>query len=179
MSKLYIKKLYNDTTIPTKVNPTDSGFDVYAHNFKKLFYHGGGNGEMELDLSEDLKHRSWMVNERMEGNTLTLNYLERVLIGVGISATIGVGFELQARPRSGMAINKGLTVVNTPGTIDEGYRNEIGIIIINLSRKSQTITLGDKVAQIVPVAVLLPEIEVVDDLAAASRGMAGFGSSGA
>ena len=91
--------------------------------------------------------------------------------------TVGEGYEIQVRPRSGLALKQGLTVVNTPGTIDEAYRNEVGVIIMNTSRQTQHIKLGDRIAQIVPKKVELLEVveEKLDDNT--ERGQGGFGSS--
>ena len=175
--KLYVKKLFEDAKLPTKSNPSDSGFDVYVREFKKIFTHTGSDGERVFDKPEQIMTRV----ENIKGETcIKLQYLERILIGTGLAMTVGEeGYELQARPRSGNALNRGLSIVNTPGTIDVDYRGEVGIILINLSRKSQYIQLGEKIAQIVPVPILLPELIVVDNLSDTKRGSGGFGSTGA
>lgn len=158
---------------PKRAHSTDSGIDLVAHSFKKLYTHTGGNREK---LIEDSKSIERML--QFDGG-LQLSYLERVLIGTGIKATVGPGYELQVRPRSGNALKKGLTVLNTPGTIDEGYRNEIGVILINLSREEQSIKLGDKIAQLVACPVCIDEIKIVDVLPdpVSSRDQGGFGST--
>ena len=84
---------------------------------------------------------------------IKLHPLERRLIPTGIYVDIPEGYEIQVRPRSGMALTRGLTVLNTPGTIDEGYTNEIGVILINLSSEVQTILPGEKIAQLVMMEV--------------------------
>jgi len=107
---------------------------------------------------------------------LELQCNERALIGTGIKATVGPGYELQIRPRSGLAWKQGLTIVNTPGTIDEQFRGEVCIIIMNTSRALQRITLGTSIAQLVPVKVELLEIEDTV-LGLTERGDKGFGST--
>ena len=169
--KLLIEKLNKGVKLPERAHTTDSGFDLYAENITRIYVHGGGNGEAMLS-GEQLKRR-------IDGTELTLSYLERALIGTGIKATVGTGYEIQIRPRSGLAVKEGLTVLNTPGTIDEGYRDEIGVIIVNLSRADKTIKRGDRIAQLVVTPVILPEIEVVNTLPAPnSKRDGGFGSTG-
>lgn len=169
MAKLIVEKCYVDAPIPKRANPTDSGLDVIFHNLKRVYKHAGGNGEIMIEDDEKLK-------SQMDGKELELQYLERALIGTGIKATVGKGYEIQVRPRSGLALKNGLTVLNTPGTIDAAYRDEIGIIIINLSRKAQKIKMGDRIAQLVIAPVELCDVEEgkLDDV---NRG-GGFGSSG-
>ena len=151
---LYVEKLHNDAKLPVKpTTNTDSGFDVFAYNVKQLYYHGGGNGEQCLKTDEQLERKF------VEPGVIELQCNERALIGTGIKVTIGPGYEIQVRPRSGLALKKGLTVVNTPGTIDESYRGEIGIIVLNTSRKTQHIKLGDSIAQIVPMKIELLELK--------------------
>jgi dUTP pyrophosphatase len=106
-----------------------------------------------------------------------LGYLDRVLIDTGIQATVGTGFEIQIRPRSGNALKKGLSILNTPGTIDESYRGNICVIMINLSKIVQTINIGDKIAQMVVAPVMLNPIIFVDKLDSTERNNKGFGSS--
>lgn len=168
---LMVEKIYDDAKLPTKpVEPSDSGFDVFSYSVKKIYYHGGGNGEGILDTDEKLERKF------VEPGVFELQCNERALVGTGIRATLGEGYELQVRPRSGLALKKGLTVVNTPGTIDASFRGEIGIIILNTSRQTQTIKLGDSIAQIVPMKVVLPEL-VECKLDNTERGDGGFGHS--
>ena len=164
--------------LPKKAHSTDSGFDLSAHTIKRLYVHGGGNGERMIDGTTD--EGAELISKRyMVDGKLQLQYLERALIGTGIKATAGVGYELQIRPRSGLALKRGLTVLNTPGTIDEAYREEIGVVIINNSRQVQTIEPGERIAQLVVMAVELPEIEVVGTLPEPhSDRDGGFGSTG-
>ncbi len=100
------------------------------------------------------------------------------LIKTGIKIAIPEGFEGQVRPKSGLALNKGITVLNTPGTIDSGYRGEIGVIIINHGKEKFTAEKGKKIAQLIFNKIEMPEIEFVEELNETSRGDGGFGSTG-
>lgn len=103
---------------------------------------------------------------------------ERRLIPTGLSMAIPPGYEGQVRPRSGLALKSGIALVNAPGTIDADYRGEIGVILINHGHETFTIRRGDRIAQLVIVAVALPELVAVDVLDETMRGAGGFGSTG-
>ncbi len=103
---------------------------------------------------------------------------ESKLIHTGISIELPPGTEAQIRPRSGLALKHQITVLNTPGTIDEGYRGEIGVILINHGKEPFKISKGMKIAQMVIAPVIRVEIEEVDSLSDTSRGIGGFGSTG-
>lgn len=103
---------------------------------------------------------------------------ERFLIPTALSFDIPLGFEIQARPRSGLAIKQGLSLVNTPGTIDADYRGEVKIIVINLGSENITIQDQDRIAQLVIAPVLQAQFEVVEELSSTVRGTGGFGSTG-
>ena len=103
---------------------------------------------------------------------------ERVLVPTGLSVAIPVGFEWQVRPRSGLAIREGITVLNTPGTIDSDYRGEVCVILVNLGSEDITIKRGDRIAQAVLSAVISPVIRQVGELPDTERGEGGFGHSG-
>lgn len=110
---------------------------------------------------------------------IKLHPLERRLIPTGIYVDIPEGYEIQVRPRSGMALTRGLTVLNTPGTVDSGYKNEIGVILINLSSEIQTILPGEKIAQLVFMEVVKANIEEVQEInKETDRGSGGYGSTG-
>lgn len=109
---------------------------------------------------------------------ITLRPLERRLIPTGLFLELPKGFEAQIRPRSGMALKRGLTVLNTPGTIDADYRGEIGVILINLSAEEQTIEPGERICQMVIARHEQPEIIEVQELSDTERGAGGFGHSG-
>jgi dUTP pyrophosphatase len=103
---------------------------------------------------------------------------ERALIHTGIKIQLPPNTEAQIRPRSGLALKNGITLLNTPGTIDEGYRGEIGIIVINHGTEEFRVTRGMKIAQMVIKPVLRVEVEQVDYLNNSERGEGGFGSTG-
>ncbi|GGE02570.1 dUTP diphosphatase [Psychroflexus salis] len=107
-----------------------------------------------------------------------LKSLERVLVKTGLFIELPKGFEAQVRPRSGLALKKGITVLNSPGTIDADYRGEIGVILINLSPENFTIQNGDRIAQLVIAQHEQAEWFEVQELNATSRGEGGFGSTG-
>jgi dUTP pyrophosphatase len=103
---------------------------------------------------------------------------ERAMIPTGLSFEFDQGFEIQARPRSGFAAKQGLTVLNTPGTIDADYRGEVKIIVINLGQENILIQDQERVAQLVLAPVYQAQFEVVADLSDTVRGLGGFGSTG-
>ena len=109
---------------------------------------------------------------------VTLKPLERKLIPLGFTMELPSGFEAQIRPRSGMAIKHGITLSNCVGTVDEDYRGEVGVGIINLSDEEYTISAGDRIAQMVIAPVVRANIIEADDLAETKRGQGGFGSTG-
>ena len=109
---------------------------------------------------------------------ITLASLERKLIPTGLSIAIPQGYEAQVRPRSGLSIKNGITVLNSPGTIDSDYRGDIGVILINLSKESYTIAPGDRVAQLVFSKYEKIEWGIVLELPDSNRGKSGFGSTG-
>ncbi len=109
---------------------------------------------------------------------VTLQPLERKLLPTGLVMELPAGYEAQIRPRSGLALKRGLTVLNSPGTIDADYRGEIGIILINLSEEPQTIESGERIAQMVIARHEQPGIAEVETLSDTERGAGGFGHSG-
>jgi dUTP pyrophosphatase len=109
---------------------------------------------------------------------VTLKPLERKKVPVGICIELPRGYEAQIRPRSGLADNHGITLLNAPGTIDWDYRGEISAIIINLSDKDFIIKRGDRVAQMVFNKVEIPVVELVEEIEVSQRGTSGFGSTG-
>lgn len=109
---------------------------------------------------------------------ITLKPLERKLIPTGLFMEIPLGYEGQVRPRSGMAVNKGITCLNTPGTIDSDYRGEVKVLLINLSGEEQIIQAGDRIAQIVFVKIEIAAVELVQQLNQTERAAGGFGHTG-
>jgi dUTP pyrophosphatase len=103
---------------------------------------------------------------------------ERKLIGTGLAFEIEKGYEIQIRPRSGLAYKHGITVLNSPGTVDSDYRGEIKILLINLGEESFEIKKGDRIAQAVVAPVVQAKFEEVEILSNTKRGSGGFGSTG-
>ncbi len=131
----------------------------------------------------DLPHYAtiWSAGMDIRANLeepVSLLPLERKLIPTGLFIELPEGFEAQIRPRSGLALKKGITVLNTPGTIDADYRGEIGVILVNLSNETFTIEDGERICQMVIAAHAKAEWVVVDSLNETERGAGGFGHTG-
>ncbi|RZJ61886.1 MAG: dUTP diphosphatase [Flavobacterium sp.] len=109
---------------------------------------------------------------------VTLNPLERAIIKTGLFMELPVGYEAQVRPRSGLAAKKGVTVLNSPGTIDADYRGEIGVILVNLSNEPFIVENGERIAQMIIAKHERAEWEATEALTETSRGEGGFGSTG-
>ena len=109
---------------------------------------------------------------------LNLQPMQRCLVPTGLRIALPQGYEAQVRPRSGLALKRGITVLNAPGTIDADYRGEIGVILINLSQDSFVINDGERIAQLVIAAYEQAEFEAVESLDQTERGEGGFGHSG-
>ncbi|MBO5643323.1 MAG: dUTP diphosphatase [Kiritimatiellae bacterium] len=102
----------------------------------------------------------------------------RALVHTGLVANLPLGTEIQVRPRSGLALKHGVTVLNTPGTVDSGYRGEIGVILANFGDQDFVVSKGDKIAQFVIATVTQAEVFCVSDVEETDRGDGGFGSTG-
>jgi len=111
-------------------------------------------------------------------NKITINPSKTAIIPTGIAVAIPKNYEIQIRPRSGLAAKKGISVLNTPGTIDSDYRGEIKIILINLSKKSFVVKSGDRIAQMILCPIAKGKLKVVKNLPKTARGKEGFGSTG-
>lgn len=109
---------------------------------------------------------------------ITLNSLERTIVKTGLFIELPIGYEAQVRPRSGLAAKKGITVLNSPGTVDADYRGEIGVILVNLSNEPFVIENGERIAQLVIAKHERAEWIEVEELSETSRGEGGFGSTG-
>ncbi|HEY3398821.1 MAG TPA: dUTP diphosphatase [Armatimonadota bacterium] len=109
---------------------------------------------------------------------VTLEPGARALITTGLRLQIPPGFEVQVRPRSGLAIRHGVSLVNTPGTVDSDYRGVVQVIVINLGQEPFTITRGERIAQMVVAPVVQAQLQVVAELEDTERGAGGFGSTG-
>lgn len=123
-------------------------------------------GAAGMDIRASLEH------------PVTLAPLERNLIPTGLYLELPAGFEAQIRPRSGLAIKNGITCLNSPGTIDEDYRGEVKVILINLSQEQQTIAHGDRIAQMVVHKVEKVKWKKVKDISETKRNDGGFGHTG-
>jgi len=158
-----IEKIYDDVVVPQYAKEGDSGMDVRAYiteeraNLEQDNYHGHGT---------------------LPPKTIPIFSHDRKIIPTGIKVSIPQGYEIQVRPRSGMAFKEGITVLNTPGTIDSGYRGEIGVILYNTTDRVIWIEHGYRIAQLVLQEVpqiVWEEVKSVDET---SRGAGGFGSTG-
>ena len=109
---------------------------------------------------------------------LTLAPGKRALVRTGLVMLLPPSYEAQVRPRSGLALKNGVTVLNSPGTIDSGYRGEVGVILINLGDADFAVRKGDKVAQLVIAPVTQPDVVEVSEIDETDRGSSGFGSTG-
>ncbi len=109
---------------------------------------------------------------------LVLNPLERKIIGTGLKIALPIGYEAQVRPRSGLAAKHGISVLNSPGTIDADYRGEVGVILINLSNDAFTINPGERIAQLVLAKHEQIQWKIDENLSSTARGSNGFGSTG-
>lgn len=156
-----VKKLFKDAITPEKAFPTDSGFDLFIYKFEKHY---------------TAQNTVIVISE--ETSEIKLGPGERILVNTGHAATVGPGYEIQIRPRSGLALKNGLTVLNTPGTIDEPYRGMLGVIVINHSFEVQSLPKKMKIAQMVVCPVVLSQLVIVDDLDETARNAGGFGSTG-
>jgi dUTP pyrophosphatase len=130
------------------------------------------------DLTYTTKDSAGMDLHANLNGELTIKSLQRVLIPTGLYIELEEGYEAMVRPRSGMALKYGITVLNTPGTIDADYRGEVGVILVNLSNKDYTIKPGDRIAQMVINKYETAQIEFVNELSNTERGEGGFGHSG-
>nr|DAK54563.1 MAG TPA: dUTPase [Caudoviricetes sp.] len=124
------------------------------------------NGSAGMDLRANIEE------------PITLQPMQRVLVPTGIKIALPIGYEVQVRPRSGMALKHGVTCANTPGTVDADYRGDVGVILINLSDKPFTINDGDRIAQMVVNKYERIEWEPVTELSETERGEGGFGHTG-
>lgn len=127
----------------------------------------GTPGAAGMDLRADLK-----------GGTMTIRPGEKAIVATGISLQIPLGYEVQIRPRSGLAAKNGVTVLNTPGTIDSDYRGEVKVILVNLGQEPFTIFDQDRIAQMVLSEVPQMELLEVSSLSDTDRGEGGLGSTG-
>jgi dUTP pyrophosphatase len=128
---------------------------------------GAAGADVRANLSAD---------QRATG--VTLAPMQRLVVPTGLRMEIPVGYEVQIRPRSGLASKHGITLPNTPGTIDSDYRGPLGVALVNLSDVPYTVQHGDRIAQMIVAPVVQATFTVVDALSETARGTGGFGSTG-
>ena len=159
--KLRIKKLHKDAIIPKRSNPTDSGLDLCA--IEDVRIHQGQHKIVSTGIAIQLP-------KQVETNIFPTE--------LGTAFRQMITWEAQIRPRSGLAAKNGITIVNTPGTVDNDYRGEIKVILRNEGMDVFYIKKGDRIAQMVICPVVTPEIIEVDELDDTKRADSGFGSTG-
>jgi dUTP pyrophosphatase len=114
----------------------------------------------------------------LDTSELTIPPGERRLVGTGCAIELPVGYEAQVRPRSGLALKHGITVLNTPGTIDADYRGEVKVLLVNLGQEPFTLKSGERIAQMVVAPVVRAQLEEVESLSSTQRGAGGYGHTG-
>jgi dUTP pyrophosphatase len=159
--KIAIKKWTKDSILPKMANKTDAGFDCFIRTFKKPCVEKGEKKLIDVDSDK-----------------YTLKPLERVGCPLGFATLIPDGYYAAVVPRSGNALWKGLSIVNTPGTIDSGYRNEWMAIVVNLSNEDAVLEKGEKICQFIIRKLESIELTEVENLPDSERGLGGFGSTG-
>lgn len=174
MIPLPIKLLHHDAQIPKYQTAGASGMDLHCVHPVSAW----GN-VYAPDLSEpETLVPFWRMTACVEQITkIVLSPGDRVLFSTSISLSIPPGYEGQIRPRSGWALKDGITVLNSPGTIDSDYKGEIKVLLINLGHESVEIKRGDRIAQLVIAPVVKAELVLVDQLETSARGAGGFGST--
>jgi dUTP pyrophosphatase len=158
--QVLIKKLREDAILPKIATQGDAGADCFIGTFKQI-------------VDSDKKQI-----EELDVDEYTLQPLERIGCPLGFATAIPEGYYAAVVPRSGLALWQGLTIVNTPGTIDAGYRNEWMAIVVNLSDKPVTLKKGDKICQFIIRKLEPYELIETDELPESERGLGGFGSTG-
>ena len=128
---------------------------------------GAAGADLRANLAHDIRQSG-----------LVLQPMQRVIVPTGIRVEIPFGFEMQIRPRSGLAVKHGISLPNTPGTIDSDYRGPLGVALINLGAEAYVIRHGDRIAQMIIAPVVQARFEVVEQLSQTERGEGGFGSTG-
>jgi dUTP pyrophosphatase len=121
--------------------------------------------------------RANLLPEEREGGVV-LAPMQRRIVATGLRVEIPLGYEMQMRPRSGLALKHGITLPNTPGTIDSDYRGPLGVALVNLGADAYTVRHGDRIAQMIVAPVVQVDFEVVEAMGDTARGTGGFGSTG-
>ncbi|MHA1731655.1 MAG: dUTP diphosphatase [Promethearchaeota archaeon] len=159
--KVPIKRVRDGARLPRRAHATDAGWDASIAAFARIEVDGDERNLVELDVDE-----------------YELQPLERVACPLGFATAIPEGYYVWAVPRSGMAMWHGVTILNTPGTIDAGYRNEWVANVVNISNKPVKLYRGERILQLMLRKIKSFEFEEVDELPDSDRGLAGFGSTG-
>lgn len=152
--KIGLKKLNESAIIPTRATELSAGYDLYVNSIDSEGSFDGGLVSIDIDPEETAS------------------------FGTGICISLPAGYVADIRPRSGMACKRKLTVINSPGTIDADYRGEIKVTLVNHGNSTQTINIGDRIAQMVILKHEVAEFEIENSLDETSRGEGGFGSTG-
>lgn len=171
--KLLIEKVYKDTILPIRTTQGSSGMDLFVYGISNAYTYilDTKNNNSFIEINVDFMGKIQ--------DSYTLKPFDRILVDTGIRATVGKGYEIQIRSRSGLALKNGLRVENSPGTIDEDYRGIIKVIIINDSLVDRKIKKGDRIAQLVIQKVEILDMDIVDKLPeSVTRGEGGFGHTG-
>ncbi|MBY8984295.1 MAG: dUTP diphosphatase [Candidatus Lokiarchaeota archaeon] len=156
-----VKRIGNNTKIPKPSKPGDAGADARIEGFRKIIIEGDKRELLDV-----------------ESDSYTLKPLERVGCSLGFATAIPEGYYFKVVPRSGLALWEGLSIVNSPGTIDSGYRNEWMAIVINLSNNNVILKRGERICQIILVKMEKYEFIEAENLPGSERGLGGFGSTG-
>ncbi len=148
----------------------------------RVLWEKGADRALPLPAYETLGAAGADIRANLEAADRTLGIvlqpMERRIVPTGFRVEIPAGYEMQIRPRSGLALKHGITLPNTPGTIDSDYRGPLGVALVNLGKAPYTIHHGDRIAQMIVAPVVQADFEVVDLLSETSRGSGGFGSTG-
>jgi dUTP pyrophosphatase len=155
------KKVRIETEIPQPSKKGDAGADARIMGFKKIVKNGNKKELIEI-----------------EADSYTLKPLERIGCPLGFATAIPKGFYFKVVPRSGLALWDGISIVNSPGTIDSGYRNEWMAIVVNLSNENVTLNKGDRICQIILGKMYDYQVVETKNLSDSERGLGGFGSTG-
>jgi len=163
MIKIKIKKIGKNSKLPIRLNDEDAGFDAYIYGFQKYTKQKIDKSENPIDINK---------------SEYILNPLQRVDCRLGFATEIPKGYYAQILSRSGLALWYGITALNSPATIDSGFRNEWMVIIVNLSDKPYKLKIGDRICQIIIRKLVDFEFEEVEELNQSERGLNGLGSTG-